>query len=486
MLVYIYVCTYICICIRIRIGIYVYVYIYIYIYVSVAVLDQTCQVRPSEQRASRADMSGEVELTLQPDAEVVSLQHSRGVDFLVSSKTGEHLALDPTAGPFELVAHDGAFCYIRSPSGTTWAADKLKFPVFENDDNQECVIVDEQEVLLSDYIEKGFMDIQLPFSFAPVGDRVFVVHGWHVPKDGARLRWHALELFVQLKLTAQHGQACRWAGHGWTRWQEFLKDLGLGGSHMIKKDMSNSITEAGSSEEVGDHRAMSTHALVACLVRWSALPPCKGGLGTAGDKQNVLGLLDALVAVAVGVGVKAWTCFVDQACSWAPPSLPTGRVQIDIIIERGKLMLQPFATLGSPFSKAIVKAMIAAGVWQDGRVGMRDALQASLSQQTPKSQGLLVWFFKQLVWFVGSVCDEELFTTKCKDIMRPAFSSSSETQKARNLTRYFLTMRREFEEPKVLHMALDGSTLFNKSTVVGIITKPSNVGVSFPPQVYKQ
>ena len=391
-------------------------------------------------------------------------------------------------GPYTLSSHDSGFCFLTSPSETKWVSDLLSFPVFLNEGRNACVISGGREVLLRDYTSKTVADTEVTLSLGVLGDRKFMVHGWKVPKDGARLRWHVLRIFTEMKLNPHGGCAHRWAFHGWARWQEFAKEIGLASSQMIKKDMSASLIEAGTSDDVGERRSMGTHALIACLARWSALPKCKGGLGSDDDKLKMAGLLDCLVGVAMSNGVRAWTLFMDNDSTWGPPKLPTGRHMIDIKAEDGKLEILPLATVRSSlvFGQAIVRAMTKAGVCIAGRVGVRHALQASLQEQTKQNRRPLMSFFKQLVWFVGTLCDELLFARFEQAgpgrHVTTTLAVGSETQRSRMLMKYFLSMRHEFQQPKVLHLALDGSTLLKKTTMVGLVALPSNVGMTFPPQ----
>ena len=92
----------------------------------------------------------------------------------------------------------------------------------------------------------------------------------------------------------------------------------------------------------------------------------------------------------------------------------------------------------------------------------------------------LLWVAKQVVWFLGS-CIDNILVLKLSSTLAPA--KPTRTSLSKTLTAYWLAMRENFHEVSTLHIALDGGTLFKKPMVVGIIARPDNVGMVFPPQV---
>lgn len=93
----------------------------------------------------------------------------------------------------------------------------------------------------------------------------------------------------------------------------------------------------------------------------------------------------------------------------------------------------------------------------------------------------LQWFLRQMIWFLGSLADEEVFEKAQSAATQPLKQMSIAAQD-KLLAAYWFSMRSNFHDSRVLHIALDGGTLDKKPMVVGLIAKPSNLAMAFPPQ----
>lgn len=289
-----------------------------------------------------------------------------------------------------------------------------------------------------------------------------------------------------MQLTAQKGSASKWASHGWPRWTKFLSEqCQLHERHFTKKAPKTSLDTVGlrvgdSNTDCAEVRCMSTHAVLAMASRFCAHDStvCLQG---DGDRAVALDLLRALVQQETSEQVAqplTWTLFLDDRCSWHPPSCPEGERRMDIVAANGMLHLRPLRE-SSVGLVAQVMDILSSYFVGDFEVPIVEALRAL----APASERSTVhWFYRQLIWWLGSLVDERMAVTLQDEAAKPLAMQSARSQN-KSLCKYWLCARQYFSKQPILHLAMDGSAVLRKPIVCGLIVRPDNVGMVFPPQV---
>lgn len=122
------------------------------------------------------------------------------------------------------------------------------------------------------------------------------------PRQGMRHFWDMHAVYKLMGFSSFKGFASRWAYESKDSWQRFFIDLGFEG-HCIQSPGGLGAEEAG----VTIHRflpatSVSTLGFVALLLRWSALPPNRGGLREPDRRAAAAALLAGLLASAASGG----------------------------------------------------------------------------------------------------------------------------------------------------------------------------------------
>jgi len=107
-----------------------------------------------------------------------------------------------------------------------------------------------------------------------------------------------------------------------------------------------------------------------------------------------------------------------------------------------------------------------------GTVDLLDLLKAVLSK------GAFMWFAKQVTWWLGKLVDpmimERTSESRLADMTRDMGGD-------RCLTRYWLAMRRSFDQTQWLSLGVDCGRIGKKNFWVGLAATPGNLGVVIPP-----
>lgn len=85
------------------------------------------------------------------------------------------------------------------------------------------------------------------------------------------------------------------------------------------------------------------------------------------------------------------------------------------------------------------------------------------------------------MWWAGAAIDLS-FATDLKDAVCKPLREQTLRQREKALYRYWLSMRKTFDSPRFIHVALDGGTVFRKSMVCGLISEAGGFGMVYPPQ----
>lgn len=157
-------------------------------------------------------------------------------------------------------------------------------------------------------------------------------------------------------------------------------DLSLPLSHISAKACNEAsaphaggkVGESGSSDFGA--RALSSCALVGCLVRWGFLAPSKGGLGNAADRAVAIRFLRTLITKSSARDGLKWTFFADPKAVWEPPSVPTGRNSSDVRMRDGIISIANWAHIACPLRRHMFGLFQRHHAWGGGTVSVVDAL----------------------------------------------------------------------------------------------------------------
>lgn len=81
----------------------------------------------------------------------------------------------------------------------------------------------------------------------------------------------------------------------------------------------------------------------------------------------------------------------------------------------------------------------------------------------------------------GGLVDDH-FAAQCRQKRPRPIAAQAKCGSSRSILKYWLTARRIFADPGVVHLTLDAGTLGKKSTVCGLIALPDNQAMIFAPQ----
>lgn len=143
------------------------------------------------------------------------------------------------------MGEDDGECFLHSGEEVQWASDSLAQPLFwDASVGRLCVVRQEKQVFLDDLVAERFPTMEVSYIVVGVGKVCVEVSGWPCPRHGSRLWWNALHVHKSLALTAQRGDASRWAEHGWARWKKVaVQDFMLEEGALLRKAIGYSVGE---------------------------------------------------------------------------------------------------------------------------------------------------------------------------------------------------------------------------------------------------
>lgn len=384
---------------------------------------------------------------------------------------------------------DGDIGYVFRGDEVHWVADLVEHLVYsEGEAATPCVVVDGKQLWLSEFTSARLQDCDIRIA-ARAGMRFSIpVLGLQNPLVGSKLFWKVPSLYTELGLSSQKGSMAKWASHGWPRWESWVAiDVSLPPLHMVKGHTSptgkgsDDMTHLGNLANNGS-RLVSSHALVACLVKWGYLPRSKGGVSSDDERGSIKAFLKGLVTTAMASSMVSWTFFVDPDVKWEPPFPPNGQKPSDVAIRDGELVLDRWESSRCGFRQAVIGALRRAGLLQHSRASIADAMGLMANEKNERTMRTLWWFGKQLIWCVGTLVDQH-FARKTEGGKAQKLADLSWRKQSQELCRYLSAGRRRLHAPQALHMALDGGTIGKKPVVLGICALPTNEAMVFPPQV---
>lgn len=340
---------------------------------------------------------------------------------------------------------------------------------------------DEKFVKLAAWSQRKFETIY-EISDPPRMVAKLFVFVWSKPRDGQHMWWGMLKVHSSLGLQAQAGKAHRWCEHGWRRWSDFIVNvMKLPEGHLQKKWQAD-IAEVGTGDDgVGEGRFASTVALLALLVRWVSLSPKKGGLGSADDRESASLLLSAFLRKILE-GPLRLTIFIDTGCNFGEIGWREGADLVDLQVTQGMTDIRSLVRRPHHLCGLLDAGLKQQGVDTTRPIALVSLLKGAMELCGGKDNHRGAWFARQLIWAFGRAIDEVCWRELGMIPNLPELPATT-TSRSRCLMRYFLAPNEAFKDPVVLHVALDGSSLAEKSVVAGIVCLPTNVAAVFQPQV---
>ena len=226
-------------------------------------------------------MAGRPKLSLVPQSQVVELHDNAELQsgLLVNRRTGETKRL---VGNWCLHCTPEGVGYLAPRDGkstTQWVSALLGITVFVAPSGEEWVRHEVEGRMVVELFatlrERRKPDVRVRVDVPPhkVVDASVVV--WLLPRKGERVWWYLPALHEELQLSCQKGSARKWCSHGWSRWEAFLEESGLGKDRMIlqmtKNDgLSNLGVQSTQTERLFSQKSASSIALLALLSKWSS------------------------------------------------------------------------------------------------------------------------------------------------------------------------------------------------------------------------
>ena len=302
--------------------------------------------------------------------------------------------------------------------------------------------------------------------------------------------WGLLRLYGEIGLAMRGAKAWRWAGTSWRSWQAYLvDDVDLSLSHLFERDPS-SRDEAGGrmpSEPRAEWRGVSTIALFALLIRLSY-----GGrqaLRSSPDRSVVLSLLTSILKAWLGGRMLTFTLFLSKKPVWSPPRLPESSENFAagpasctcLAVSDGNISLKPLLDARSPDLVELQKLVKPIVLGPLREASIQDLFEALTMKRIERG---VLWLWMQLIWFCGRVGDthtkghlEFLAETTMCDMNRASAHKA--------IFQYRSGFMRACEAARVVHIALDGSTVGKKPFVFSVLALPSGIGGVGSPVVHR-
>lgn len=349
-------------------------------------------------------MPAQIEVDLLPQEGIVFLHRHGGRQVLLDVRTMETCKLPP-CGVWQLRFAEGGPAFVSRAQEVQWVADLVSEPVYcDMAPGQQCTVVGDNDarIWVSDLLRRMVVDVSVTIRSAPVGEVTSRIFGWDRGRHGCRLRWGALDVYHELRLTAQKGKAFKFCEHGWGRWRAMAVGLWLPSEHLVRRVDQEAVAQgaAGDGGGAADFRALSSHALVALLARWSSRHRQRGGLEDEGDCVAVGGLLRTLIGSAVEGRRTIITIFQDKLATWVPPKVPAGERPLDIPIVDGCFELSVLRDAQCPCCRGLSSLLFE--LLGSKTVSLVDCLVALLDHcGTTRGKDEAEWFVRQLVWAVG-------------------------------------------------------------------------------------
>ena len=357
-------------------------------------------------------------------------------------RTCESVQLPPSDPPWQLAHDTQGRAYLHSGVAVEWAAAHFRHPVYFNGKcGQVLILRGNAGTLLTDWQGKVIADVCVSVQAPPHGEVSIPVTCSLAGRQGI----HICLIFILCIMPwgckprrGWHGGGQMQAGRGGSHIQVALgRDAYVCRQKLQARKICRILARLFFSKDgrTLDCKALSTHAFVILLCRWSSAPKHFGGMQHPSGRASCEGLLASFVQAALGSGCASGTCFMDTGASWEPPGWPSGGSAIELDIQCGTLGLTPLSSTVCPRSSAVLEKMGLEGCLQEGcRVEVGSCFRALLSDVVPAA---LMSFTRQLPAFLGIHADMH-----CKEValsLKPQdMKSMTNLKQAKSLARYVL------------------------------------------------
>lgn len=202
----------------------------------------------------------------------------------------------------------------------------------------------------------------------------------------------------------------------------------------------------------------------------------KEALKRADDRMKCESSLRAVCRAALR-GACAVVSWLGQDASWAPPALPCGLAFLQLVVDAGEVDVAPLArALGSAarlFCKVVECAGAAYGPCKMGLLDMLIRIAACSS---------LMWLTARILWQLGRKV-EGFWIHELQRVGTVAkLCELNPTQVEKGLSRYFVAGCRLMHDQQWLSLSIDGSRMGHRKMQFGLIARPDNKAMVFPPQ----
>lgn len=192
----------------------------------------------------------------------------------------------------------------------------------------------------------------------------------------------------------------------------------------------------------------------------------QGGLKYDADRAACLQMLAVLVGEAAGGDEVTGSISVSMDAEFDDFGFTVGPNLCLIRMTHKQVDLNDVYGCSNALARALKKHLKG-----QGTVDLLDLLKAVLSK------GAFMWFAKQVIWWLGKLVDLMLMMRRSESRLADMTRDMGD----RCLTRYWLAMRRSFDQTQWLSLGVDCGRIGKKNFWVGLAATPGNLGVVIPP-----
>ena len=230
--------------------------------------------------------------------------------------------------------------------------------------------------------------------------------------------------------------------------------------------LANYFMKPQASHKKGQESDSELSADVFCVPNFWHPEAQHGGLKSDADRAACLQTLAVLVGEAAGGDEVTGSISVSMDAEFDDFGFTVGPNLCLIRMTHKQVDLNDVYGCSNALARALKKHLKG-----QGTVDLLDLLKAVLSK------GAFMWFAKQVIWWFGKLVDLMIM----KRTSESRLADMTRDMGDRCLTRYWLAMRRSFDQTQWLSLGVDCGRIGKKNFWVGLAATPGNLGVVIPP-----
>lgn len=390
-----------------------------------------------------------------------------------------------TAGDWVLDQDESGFGYVDDGDSSMWCQGLLTTGLFESNAGQfvrhsNGLCIPRSEFLSRHRLQEVGVVFGEPPRTTQFGLGVFEVG------SGCRIWWRLKDLYATMGLTSCKHRAYTWAAKRLSAWQGLRARYGLPESHLVWP--SSQEPDQGNT---GLQYAASTSLFLLVLGCGAVGRRSSTAESSAGHRGMQL-LTDAMFKrLSDRQQQLEVELFLDGDIEWRPPRRFTGAASVTLAAEGGRVHVGSFISQlkkwGGAHHQVVSEVLTifeqeasAEGSWLCFGVFLTRLVAA----RSPSARSLVT----QLVVAIGVRLEQVLFAEMLGErssseglSLQDPCSGSTESDRQWRLMRYWWAARQRTQDLKVLHIALDCTTIGRRKQALGVASV-GEVGIFLPPQ----